>query len=38
LKEINGLEEIGLYNFDQFGNVKPNSREKGDKDDMDYFE
>lgn len=38
LEEIKGLEEIGLYNFDQFGNVKPGERENAEKDDMDFFE
>ena len=35
---LQGIEEISLYNFDKFGNIKPDSRDGKDDEDQDFFE
>jgi hypothetical protein len=38
LEKLAGIEEISLYNFDKFGNLKPDSREGSKDEDQDFFE
>lgn len=38
MEMLQGIEEISLYNFDKFGNIKPGSRERHEDEPLDFFE